>query len=130
MTPAACVALTKLRVRDWSGRVRDNNWGLEHPICDNTNEQQHRDHDWRNEIFHGFSLVELSRRTGGGGAARSASDHNVLENTAAPKGNAESKIAARKSPPVLRRSLIPTRRGRLPACWDGVIIAAGFGWLP
>jgi hypothetical protein len=107
MTPAAGAALTKLRVRDWSGRVRDNNWGLEHPICDNTNEQQHRDHDWRNEIFHEFSL----------------------ENTAAPKGNAESKVAAPKIP-VLRRGLIPTRRGRLPACWDGVIIAAGFGWLP
>jgi hypothetical protein len=31
-------------------------------------------------------------------AQRSASDHNMLESTAAPKGNAERKIAARKAP--------------------------------
>jgi hypothetical protein len=33
----------------------------EHPICNNTDEQEDRNHDRRNEVFHGLSFV---RRTG------------------------------------------------------------------
>ena len=59
--PRAGTALSRLRARRWSGSMADNNRRPEHPICDDANKQENRDHDRRNEVFHGSFLL----KTGG-----------------------------------------------------------------
>jgi hypothetical protein len=53
--------LSRLRARRWSGSMADNNRRPEQPICDDANKQENRDHDRRNEVFHGSFLL----KTGG-----------------------------------------------------------------
>jgi hypothetical protein len=38
-------ALMGLRARGVRGRMANNDWRPEHPICGNTDEQQYRNHD-------------------------------------------------------------------------------------
>src|ERR1700746_3180061 len=61
--PRAGSALSRLRARRWSGSMADNNRRPEHPICGDANKQEDRDHDWRNEVFHGCFLLKTRRRT-------------------------------------------------------------------
>ena len=42
----------------------DDNRRPEHPICNNSNEQEDGDHDRRNEVFHNLSFC-LESRSGG-----------------------------------------------------------------
>jgi hypothetical protein len=51
--PRAGSALSRLRARRWSGSMADNNRRPEHRICGDANKQEDRDHDRRNEVFHG-----------------------------------------------------------------------------
>ena len=57
---AAGVVLPSLRVRGGSGGMADDNRRPEHRICNNTDEQENRNHDRRNEVFHGVSLFRRS----------------------------------------------------------------------
>ena len=50
-----------LRVRGGSGEMAGDNRRPEHRICNNTDEQEDRNHDRRSKLFHGLSFV---RRTG------------------------------------------------------------------
>ena len=54
-------ALSRLRARCWSGGMAVNNRRSEHPICHDANKQENRDHDRRNEVFHGSFFL----KTGG-----------------------------------------------------------------
>ena len=60
--PRAGSALSRLRARRWSGSMADNNRRPEHPICGDANKQEDRDHDRRNEVFHGCFLLKTRRR--------------------------------------------------------------------
>ncbi len=55
MSPTLSVALPKLRVCHGRGRMVDDDRRPQHPIGDDTNEQEDRDHDRRNEVFHCIS---------------------------------------------------------------------------
>jgi hypothetical protein len=57
----AAAVLPRLRIRGGSGRMGVSNRRPEHRICNNTDEQEDRNHDRRNKVFHGLSFV---RRTG------------------------------------------------------------------
>ena len=40
--------------------MADNNRRPEHPICGDANKQEDRDHDRRNEVFHGSSSLGIA----------------------------------------------------------------------
>jgi len=42
----------------------------EHSICDDTNEQEDRDHNRRNKVFHRLSLIKTTRSQDGGECCR------------------------------------------------------------
>ena len=83
------------------GRMATDNRRPEHPICDNTNEQQGRNHDGRNQVFHGLFLIReaarrrVSRRT-----------YNLPKSMAAARVRPTSNIMACRYflPPVLAGS--------------------------
>jgi hypothetical protein len=54
--------LSRLRARRWSGDMADDNRRPEHRICGDANKQEDRDHDRRNEVFHGCFLLKTRRR--------------------------------------------------------------------
>jgi len=60
--PRASSALSRLRARRWSGSMADDNRRPEHPICGDANKQEDRDHDRRNEVFHGCFLLKTGGR--------------------------------------------------------------------
>jgi hypothetical protein len=62
-----------------------DNRRAEQPICRNANEQEDRDHDRWNEVFHGF-LCKVNRIGGW------VSDHNMAYRTAAPRPRQASTI--------------------------------------
>jgi hypothetical protein len=41
--------------------MADNNRRPEQPICDDANKQENRDHDRRNEVFHGSFFLKTGR---------------------------------------------------------------------
>ena len=69
--PPAVSVLSRLRVRRWSGGMADDNRRLEHCICGDANKQEDRDHDRRNEVFHGSFLLKTRRRNPARSPARS-----------------------------------------------------------
>ena len=63
MTPGACSVLSRLRARRWSGSMADDNWRPEHRICGDADKQEDRDHDRRNEVFHGSFLLKTAEES-------------------------------------------------------------------
>ena len=81
----------------------------EEPICRDANQQEDRDYDRRNEVFHGFPCQVNPI----GGSVRS--QHGVEH--CRPKGKAAEHDHGVKVFLLLCDSLLWTRRGRLLACW-------------
>jgi hypothetical protein len=66
----------------------------EYRICRDTDHQEDRNHDRRNEIFHGVCLNEFARDRHWPFSDAAALDHNKLDSTAAPRARQPNKIIA------------------------------------
>ena len=100
----------------------DDNRLSEHCICRNADDQQDRDHDRRNEIFHGPMCpkrTELPAPTwvlGSPGRRRSGSQHAYED--CRPKGEAGEDDNRLQKFLALRIGLLPSRRGRPLVFWQ------------
>jgi hypothetical protein len=127
-------SLPRLRVHGRSrGMARDNR-RPEHPICNNTNEQEDRNHDRWNEVSHNLSFIRRNR-TGGTvgvisrvipahgrkGPERKRGRRRIKTwpgDYCAPKARQASNITGVQIFPDSRTGLLPTQLGRPPAYWQ------------